>query len=59
MARQRKDPKRYITRAYKTKLCQQCGVDFYDHRTKGRAPKFCSDRCKQKAYREAKKAMSQ
>lgn len=53
MARQRKDHKFYWQRKF---VCHQCLMGYADTRHKGgRRPKYCSDACKQKAYRENRK----
>lgn len=40
------------------KVCklETCRREFVDRRVRGRTPKYCSDACKQKAYRLSKKA---
>jgi len=48
------EPDKYSFSFRKIK-CQHCGETFEDNRVRGRRPKYCSDACKQKAYRESKK----
>lgn len=35
--------------------CRQCGEAFYSSRVRGMRPMYCSNACKQKAYRESKR----
>lgn len=40
--------------AYLGQCCEHCGRVFYDAATAGRPRRYCSNACKQRAYRRAK-----
>lgn len=56
MARQYRELSEYDRMFGRGRTCKECGVTFLDRRIRGRAPKYCSDACKQRAYRKSKKA---
>jgi len=39
------------------KVCESCGKVFYFVRARGRYPKYCSNACKQRAYRLVRKEL--